>query len=203
MNKLVNWDIAPIDATHHGAIVDPNVVPWYKFDTSSGQARWSYWYSDGGILSEKGWQMIPAGQPPMTLPVTPRPGYTAPSLLGWREGIDLPPVGTVAIFDRDQDGTDSTLFKQPISKGTEVTIIAHFKSNGVDLAAFTYRCEQGGVIVRQAIATTFIKKLTPQQIAENERRKVVDKILLDMNLPLMSDYRDFLMDLYDKGYLEP
>lgn len=200
----VNWDIAPLDATHHGAISDPNIVAWYKYDNSSGQARWSYWKSDCGILSEKGWQMLPAGQPPMTMPVTPRDGFVAPpTVTTWREGIDLPPVGSVAIFDRDQGTDDSSIFKVPIHKGTEVNIIAHFKSNDVDLAAFTYRCDQGIVIVRQAIATPFRKKLTLEQLNEIERRKVVDKIAGEFNLPQFSTHRQFLMALYDKGYLEP
>lgn len=202
MNNQVNWDIAPSDATHHGAIINPNVVAWYKFDNSSGQARWSYWYSDGGILNEKGWQMLSVGMAPMTLPVTPRPGYIAPPVNGWREGIDLPPVGTVAIFDRDQGPDDSGLFKMAISKGTEVTIIAHFISNGINIAAFTYRAEHGGIVVRQAVAAPFLKKLTSEEIAEKKRIEVVEKILREFNLPKYSDQREFLNALYDKGYIE-
>lgn len=84
-------------------------------------------------------------------------------------------------------------------------MIAHFVSNGLPIAAFTYKLDDGSTVVRQAIAEGFIVRKTAEEIeaeeAKAKRTKCVEQILIDFDRPLYGEQRELLKELYDKGYL--
>lgn len=203
----VNWDIAPIDATHHGKVNNPDTIAWYKYETFNDEPSWSFWYSDRGILDSCGWKRIPRTDVPAALPVTPRPGYSAPPIQtkDWVVGNDLPPIGVTCEFAVDYLAENSSLYKQDILQGTNVQIIAHIENWPYDIAAFLYKDENGNKVVRQGIAEAFRPLRTAEEIAKDEaklkRRKYVDNLLAELGYPQYSEVRDVIKNLYDKGIL--
>lgn len=207
MSEVI-WSIAPKDATHHGKVNNPDVIAWYRYEQLPNNGfQWSFWYSDGGILDEKGWSHLQPGQRPLALPLTPRPTYTAPPILinEWKPGTDLPPVGAECEFAVDYLAENSSLYKKDILAGTRVRIIAHIEGDVFDIAAFLYKDENGNNVVRQAIAEAFRPLRTEEEIAAEQaklkRRNYVDGLLEELGYPQFSEAREVIKNLYDKGIL--
>ncbi len=205
MNE-VNWNVAPVDATHHGKINNPDVIAWYRYESRPNDSfQWSYWYSELGILNVGGWKPLPAGQIPLQLPLTPRPTFVAPPILRneWVPGQDLPPIGIECEFAVDYLAENSSLYKKDIKAGTRVLIIAHIENPIYDIAAFLYKDENGNNLVRQAIAEVFRPLRTEEEIAAEKakvkRRKYVDDLLKELGYPQFSEARQVIKNLYDKG----
>ena len=208
MVNQVNWDIAPEDATHHGHVNNPDIIAWYKYEPNkfnpSNVGIWYYWYSDSGILNSIGWTPLAFGEAPLQLPVTPRPKYTAPSIVKnkWIPGETLPPVGSIVYLTMDTLAEHSTLYKFDSYAGDEVEIIAHFQSDsGVEVAAYLYK-GIGGKYVRQAIAKMFKEIDTPEEKKERQREKNIQSLISEFDISGCPDLIDFLVTLYDDGRLK-
>lgn len=191
MVNQVNWDIAPSDATHHGHVNNKDHIAWYKqTQGENGVTQWAFWYSKDGILDLKGWTDIPNGQPPMQLPVTPRPVVKLerrPEDIKWSVGYDLPPIGLTVELSQKLTGADSRMFKWDAEKGAEVKIIEHIKGEmfgDYDVAVFLYKMPDGTTRVRQAVARVFKKVRTAEEkAAEAERlRKAEEQKKLDAQM---------------------
>lgn len=187
MSNKVNWDIAPEDATHHGFVNNENNIAWYKFEANDDvRTQWSFWYSEDGILNEKGWTKLPIGQAPLQLPVTPRPKVVvppAPETIAWRPGSDLPPVGLVVELSENLKDKDSRMFKWDAKKGEEVKIIHHIIGAGngdQDVAVFLYKMEDGTTRVRQAVARVFKKAKTPEEKARIAAAKKLEQDVVEI-----------------------
>ncbi|PZW52806.1 hypothetical protein F477_03652 [Pseudomonas sp. URIL14HWK12:I3] len=107
-------------------------------------------------------------------PVFNHPDYVAP-VQPWN-GQGLPPVGTVCEFAGFNP--EETLPSDPMI-GDRVTVIAHFKSGSIDVAAFTFSAPPDFeyLKVAQGAYGCFRPVRTPEQIAEEERERAVKKIL--------------------------
>ncbi|MFK3945659.1 hypothetical protein Q9323_08725 [Pseudomonas fulva] len=107
-------------------------------------------------------------------PVFSHPDYVAP-VQPWN-GQGLPPVGTVCEFAGFNP--EETLPSDPMI-GDRVTVIAHFKSGSIDVAAFTFFAPPDFeyLQVAQGAYGCFRPVRTPEQIAEEERERAVKKIL--------------------------
>jgi len=132
-------------------------------------------------------------------PVTEHPLYVAPATPWSGEG--LPPVGMVCEFaGYHADEAAPT----GLSVGDKVTVIAHYLSGCVQVAAFTYNCAAnfGALYVEQGAHGCFRPIRTPEQIAADERSKeigdmreiVTHESLKGLGLTL------HLQALYDAGY---
>lgn len=91
-------------------------------------------------------------------------------------GEGLPPVGTVCEFAGFNP--EETLPSDPII-GDRVTVIAHFKSGSIDVAAFTFFVppEFEYLQVAQGAYGCFRPIRTPEQIAAEERSKSIAEIV--------------------------
>lgn len=201
MIEQVNWDIAPQDATHHGHVNNKDVIAWYKYEvTLGGMAKWSYWYSDNGILTSTGWCALPAGGIPMQLPLTPRPGFIAPPFKKeWIPGETLPPVGEIVTLVTDTLAEHSSLYKVDSFAGDDVEILAHFVAdNGVDVAVFICK-GNGGKFVKQGIAKLFKKLDTPEE--KTARKRESDLTKLHNEFAVAESQQQLINSLYDNGRL--
>lgn len=199
----VNWDIAPVDATHHGKVNNPDTIAWYKYETFNDEPSWSFWYSDLGILDSCGWTRIPRMELPAALPVTPRSGFVAPPILKdeWVPGQDLPPVGIECEFAVDYLAENSSLYKKDIKAGTRVRIIAHIENPVFDIAAFLYKDENGNNLVRQAIAEAFRPLRTEEEIAAEEKEIFLKTFAKNIGAGKEGGEYALLSKLYDHGYI--
>lgn len=91
-------------------------------------------------------------------------------------GEGLPPVGTVCEFAGFNP--EETTFDDP-SVGDKVTVIGHYLSGCVQVAAFTYNCASnfGSLNVSQGAQGCFRPIRTADQIAAEEREKAVAQML--------------------------
>lgn len=107
-------------------------------------------------------------------PVFSHPDYVAP-VQPWN-GQGLPPVGTVCEFAGFNP--EETLPSDPMI-GDRVTVIAHFKSGSIDVAAFTFLAppEFEYLQVAQGAYGCFRPNRTPEQIAAEERSKSIAEII--------------------------
>ena len=106
-------------------------------------------------------------------PVSSHPDYVAP-VAPWN-GEGLPPVGTVCEFAGFNP--EETLPSDPMI-GDHVTVIAHFKSGSIDVAAFTFSAppEFEYLQVAQGAYGCFRAIRTPEQIAAEEREAGIAEI---------------------------
>ncbi|ANI04197.1 hypothetical protein A210_16580 [Pseudomonas putida SJTE-1] len=120
-------------------------------------------------------------------------------------GEGLPPVGTVCEFAGFNP--EETLPSDPVV-GDRVTVIAHFKSGSIDVAAFTFFAppEFEYLQVGQGAHGCFRPIRTPEQIAEEEREKAITQILhVMLGHDQASIHEDTVQALcakrvYDAGY---
>lgn len=108
----------------------------------------------------------------------------------WKTG-ELPPVGAVCeISDSDE------IMHKELSIGDQVTIIAHYKCNGFDVAAFTFAIA-GGLLVDSAMKDYF-------RPTQSERDKVIAKAMDMLKLVVFSGDFDvcdeFIQEIYEKAY---
>lgn len=95
-------------------------------------------------------------------------------------GQGLPPVGTVCEFAGGTSSPEDP-FDNDLREGDRVTIIAHFKDGGLDLAAFTFNPQvrnpdRGAACVEQGAYGCFRPLRTPEQIAAEEREKAIEEM---------------------------
>ena len=109
----------------------------------------------------------------------------------WKVG-ELPPIGTVC----EISDSDESMHKE-LRIGDQVTIIAHYKCNGFDVAAFTFAIA-GGLLVDSAMKDYF-------KPIQSERDKVIAKATKGDTLAYacanIDTYRAWAEDLYDRGML--
>jgi predicted RNase H-related nuclease YkuK (DUF458 family) len=195
----VNWNIAPSDATHHGFVNNPDVIAWYKYEELDNVPRWSFWYTDGGVLSPQGWKMLDAGMVPMQLPVTPRPVNTMVAPVEeyvWIPGKNLPPIGEVVKVTL---GERSDVYSRHFNE-KEVEIVAHVKTSyGTPMAVYMVK-DPDIHYVRQAIARCFSKVLTEDEKAEMALQERIVDIINDIG----ADSTDAVVvrTLIEKGYIK-
>jgi len=112
-------------------------------------------------------------------------------------GDGLPPVGTVCEFAGFNP--EETLPTDP-RVGDQVTVIAHFKSGSIDVAAFTFYAapEFKYLQVAQGAYGCFRPIRTAEQIAAEEREKAVDEMF---DIWSQADgSRQAFATIYDIGY---
>lgn len=112
------------------------------------------------------------------------------------DGEGLPPVGTVCEFAGFNP--EETLPTDP-RVGDQVTVIAHFKSGSIDVAAFTFYAapEFEYLQVAQGAYGCFRPFRTAEQIASEERHRVVLQMQNDASCHAN---KDLFEKLYDAGY---
>lgn len=121
----------------------------------------------------------------------------------WYENGELPPVGTKCVFFSD-DFENEYYWNEDLTNECEVEILAHFKSykdcSVADVVAFVFEHNGNSYQVEQAIAGCFRPIQTPEQIAAQERKKVIDAISdVLIETERMSSYTDVAAHLYDAG----
>ena len=115
-------------------------------------------------------------------------------------GEGLPPVGTVCEFAGFNP--DETLPTDPLV-GDQVTVIAHFKSGPIDLAAFTFFAPPDFEFLQvgQGAHGCFRPVRTPEQIAAGEREAYIKIMLNEPGVASNNSVADFTCAaLYDAGY---
>ncbi|AEO14567.1 hypothetical protein PSPTOT1_3768 [Pseudomonas phage phiPto-bp6g] len=200
----VNWDIAPVDATHHGKVNNPDIIAWYRYESlENDNFQWYFLYSELGIPVVGGWCPLPAGQWPLQLPLTPRPKSVEPvtKVSDWIPGTDLPPVGIECEFAVDYLAENSSLYKKDIKAGTRVRIIAHIENPIFDIAVFLYKDENGHKLVRQAIAEAFRPLRTEEEIAADEKEAFLKMFAENIGAGNEGGEYALLSKLYDHGYI--
>ena len=97
----------------------------------------------------------------------------------WYENGELPPVETKCIFFSDGFENED-YWNEDLTNECEVEIVAHFKSykdcSENDVAAFVFEYKGGSYQVEQAIASCFRPWYSDEEIAEQERERVVNKM---------------------------
>lgn len=123
-------------------------------------------------------------------------------------GEGLPPVGTVCEFQGDIAACPSDPWRDGLRDGVECTVIAHFKSKGLDLIAFTFTKPDGCSEVEQAQPGALRPVRTAEQIAAEEREAAI-KVMVEGSQPdysagellNASEYVECAISaLYDAGY---
>jgi hypothetical protein len=121
-------------------------------------------------------------------------------------GEGLPPVGAVCEF---AGGTHchADPFDKDLHEGDQVTIIAHFKDGDIELAAFTFNPQprnpnRGTACVEQGAYGCFRPIRTSEQIAEEDREKAVEAMLIlgGMQSGPLSERVKHMKAIYDAGY---
>lgn len=183
----IDWSKAPEGTTHFNTGMNSRVDGWMK----SENEIWHWWPSTGASI-EKKWYPLLNQLRIYTDRFIERP-------VAW-SGEGLPPVGTVCEFAGFNP--EETVPTDP-SVGDKVTVIAHYLSGCVQIAAFTYNCAAnfGSLHVAQGAHGCFRPIRTAEQIAAEERRNAVQQMLVDVS----NMGRDVLTftnaeDLYDAGY---
>lgn len=119
----------------------------------------------------------------------------------------LPPVGTVCEFAGGENCADDP-FDKDLKEGAKVTIIAHFKSGGFDIAAFIFRpmnANRGECSVEQGMYGCFRPIRTPEQLAAEERERAIDSMVEEIvgyfEYPKAAEqYLGLATRLHDKGF---
>jgi hypothetical protein len=184
MNRI-DWSKAPAWADKHGFSSYGCHPVWLNND--------QYCYVDGSqggrifsFYAHEGWQLSEIHNISLR---TIQKAWT---------GEGLPPVGTVCKFSWVYGGNE---FKKSLQPGAEVTIIAHYENNGDTVAAFTYLVP-GGKDVEAALESCFSPIPTPEQIAMEERKRVVEAVAEELKDLSGPKCLGVLYGLYDLGYLK-
>lgn len=180
--SLINWAQAPAWA---GCVI--------KAEGDGCRLFWAEpWGTRDGMRMEVG-RSTRTG---MDFADTSKPnGWTLVEVKPW-DGEGLPPVGTVCEFAGFNP--EETLPSDPMV-GDRVTVIAHFKSGSLDVAAFTFFAppEFEYLQVAQGAYGCFRPIRTPEQIAAEEREVAICAMMeVCSELPC----RQSCADLYDAGY---
>lgn len=151
----IDWSKAPEDATHFSPAFERFDDLWAKTDGH----RWMY-----RALDASAWHYGP--HPCESESFIRRP---------WK-GEGLPPVGAVCEFAGFNP--EETTFDDP-SVGDTVTVIAHYLSGCVQVAAFTYNCAAnfGALNVAQGAHGCFRPIRTAEQIAAEERDRAINEMV--------------------------
>lgn len=183
----IDWSKAPAHATH-----------WCPGNAKI-EAGWIYATSGGEFYScyaDKGLEHIPGFPAWRALRLTPRPAESSE----WT-GEGLPPVGTVCEFAGFNP--EETLPTDP-RVGDQVTVIAHFMSGSLEVAAFTFHAppEFEYLQVAQGAYGCFRQIRTPEQIAAEERLAAIKEMASAAHRPGQISVTKLEMAerLYDAGY---
>lgn len=181
----IDWSKAPEGATHFGVENEFYFSAWYKVE---GEQILSY-TEDGSMWREATDSCVF----PKVSSLSARPEQ-------W-SGEGLPPVGTVCEFAGFNP--EETLPSDPMI-GDRVTVIAHFKSGSIDVAAFTFFAppEFEYLQVGQGAHGCFRPIRTPEQI-EAEKREEEVKAMMALNPdenPNQALTKWLCEALYDAGY---
>jgi len=156
----IDWSKAPDGATHFGLENDFYFSAWYKVADDQILA-----YTEDGSMWRDATDSC----------VFPKVSSLSARPEQW-SGEGLPPVGTVCEFAGFNP--EETLPSDPMV-GDRVTVIAHFKSGSIDVAAFTFLAppEFEYLQVAQGAYGCFRPIRTPEQIAAEERSKSIAEII--------------------------
>lgn len=102
-------------------------------------------------------------------------------------GEDLPPVGTVCEFAGFNP--EETTFYDPVV-GDKITVIAHYLSGCVQVAAFTYNCATnfGSLNVAQGAHGCFRPIRTADQIAADQKQQEIQELMVVLGEVPSADY---------------
>jgi hypothetical protein len=166
----IDWSKAPVGSTHLSLPNSPNQRPvfWRVEDEIALEA----WAMEPDLHEVKDhFRYGPEGCPSFI-------AYSAISKPENWNGEGLPPVGTVCEFAGFNP--EETLPSDP-AVGDNVTVIAHYLSGCVQVAAFTFNsaADFGSLRVAQGAHGCFRPIRTPEQIAEEQRLAAINKIVED------------------------
>lgn len=184
----IDWSKAPADAEAGCCETSQTYAAWFRTD-GNGQieqicpkAGVTKWTSMGGRFDYPiGHELRPAN---------------------WH-GAGLPPVGTVCEFAGFNP--EETLPTDP-AVGDKVTVIAHYLSGCVEVAAFTFNCAAnfGSLHVAQGAHGCFRPVRTAEQIAADERKaqilEMIDVFGLDTSIWGLDTVREICGHLWEAGY---
>lgn len=111
-------------------------------------------------------------------------------------GEGLPPVGVVCEFQGDSAKCPFDPWHADLHDGVKCTVIAHFKSKSLDLVAFTFVKPDGNTEVEQSLPGALRPIRTPEQIAAEERDKIINQMEFDTDCL----NRGAFTKLYDAGW---
>lgn len=181
MSKI-DWSKAPADAEAGCAETSETYAAWYRRNGSfqveqiCPKLGLNKWIGIGGRSDfPYGHELRPAN---------------------WN-GVGLPPVGTVCEFDGFNP--EETLPTDPVV-GDQVTVIAHFKSGPIDLAAFTFYAPPDFEFLQvgQGAHGCFRPMRTAEQNAADERAGAINEMV--DNLKRWNDVHELCGMLYDANY---
>lgn len=193
----IDWSKAPEGATHWDTGLHGRTPGWMRQDGST----W-YWWPVDGAKCERKWFVCCETYPSETKEFVARPA-------AWT-GKGLPPVGTVCEFAGFNP--EETTFDDP-SVGDRITVIAHYLSGCVQVAAFTYNCAAnfGSLNVAQGAYGCFRPIRTAEQIAEEARIAELNMMIGAIkdypggkhgvdHLTQLKIHEEACINLYDAGY---
>lgn len=104
----------------------------------------------------------------------------APKVVEWAKG-SLPPIGSVVEWGGCTFAAEDPQEKD-LHVGDQVTIIAHLKDGGFEIAAFTFNPgihnpARGSVWVNQGANGCFRPRRTAEQVAAEEREKAINEMV--------------------------
>nr|WP_314569253.1 hypothetical protein [uncultured Pseudomonas sp.] len=157
----IDWSKAPEGTTHFGPETSSYCAAWYRVDEDEVVSYLELDSTDSELKPA-----IHGSAYYHSLEDLERP---------WN-GEGLPPVGTVCEFAGFNP--EETTFDDP-SVGDTVTVIAHYLSGCVQVAAFTYNCAAnfGALNVAQGAHGCFRPIRTAEQIAAEERDRAINEMV--------------------------
>lgn len=179
----IDWSKAPEGATHWDTGMNNRVAGWMKLD----DGVWYWWPAADAFSCPKKWHASLNQHMIQAEGFVERP---APWI-----GKGLPPVGTVCEFNGFNP--EETTPADPLV-GDKVTVIAHFMSGSIEVAAFTFFAppEFAFLQVGQGAYGCFRPIRTPEQMAAEER----EAALKEMIALVGGSSRRSAEALYDAGY---
>jgi len=155
----IDWSKAPADATHWEPAFLGVGESWMKLES----AVWSFW-----SISWIGWIASPVSHQRISRMIA------RPAPVEW-DGTGLPPVGTVC----EIKGTVLQEVRRENPTWRKVDIIAHTDFGGKPIAVGRdIKCSTLG----WGMATMFRPIKTPEQLAAEERRKVINQMMTDAGI---------------------
>ncbi|ELS43312.1 hypothetical protein [Pseudomonas syringae] len=187
----IDWSKAPEGATHLTLPNSPNQCPvFWRVAGSKALEAWPV-ENDFSVVRDHfryGADGCPSFIDRLAIP-KPAP---------WA-GEGLPPVGMVCEFAGFNP--DETTFDDPVV-GDKITVIAHYLSGCVQVAAFTYNCAAnlGSLNVAQGAHGCFRPLRTSEQIEADQKKQEVQELMIVLGSVESAAYKDIAIAIQQANF---
>lgn len=175
----IDWSKAPADATHYHPMKAGYVDHWIK----------------PGFFCVVGFEIIGWNK---SLVDAMEFAVERPALSTWT-GEGLPPVGAVCEFAGFNP--EETTFDDPVV-GDKVTVIAHYLSGCVQVAAFTYNraTNFGSLNVAQGAHGCFRPLRTSEQIEADQKKQEIQELMIILGSVESAAYKDIAIAIQQANF---